>query len=172
MKIGSFVEQTGDQFLIVAKGMFQSLDAIRVIPVKVLENSEVLRVSDIAEVKIGSSPRTGAALYNGEEVVLGTVLMLSGANSRDVAVRVHEKVEEISVTSRGVELRTVYNRSTLVDDTIWTVNENIIAGAVLVIIVLLLLVGNVRAALISTIVIPLSLLISFIVMNKMGISEI
>lgn len=168
---GSFVEQTGDQFLIVAKGMFQSLDAIRVIPVKVLENSEVLRVSDIAEVKIGSSPRTGAALYNGEEVVLGTVLMLSGANSRDVAVRVHEKVEEISKSlPEGVELRTVYNRSTLVDDTIWTVNENIIAGAVLVIIVLLLLVGNVRAALISAIVIPLSLLISFIVMNKMGIS--
>lgn len=168
---GSFVEQTGDQFLIVAKGMFQSLDDIRVIPVKVLENSKVLCVSDIAEVKIGSSPRTGAALYNGEEVVLGTVLMLSGANSRDVAVRVHEKVEEISKSlPEGVELKTVYNRSTLVDDTIWTVNENIIAGAVLVIIVLLLLVGNVRAALISAIVIPLSLLISFIVMNKMGIS--
>ncbi|MBL7664292.1 MAG: CusA/CzcA family heavy metal efflux RND transporter [Bacteriovoracaceae bacterium] len=168
---GSFVEQTGDQFLIVAKGMFRSLDDIRLIPVKVLENSKVLRVSDIAEVKIGSSPRTGAALYNGEEVVLGTVLMLSGANSRDVSVKVHEKVKEISKSlPEGVEFKTVYNRSTLVDDTIWTVNENIIAGAVLVIIVLLLLVGNVRAALISAIVIPLSLLISFIVMNKMGIS--
>ena len=168
---GSFVEQTGDQFLIVAKGMFQTLEDIKVIPVKVLENSKVLRVSDIAEVKIGSSPRMGAALLNSEEVVLGTVLMLSGANSRDVSLKVHNKINEIRKSlPKGVELKTVYNRSILVDETISTVNENIIAGAVLVIIVLLLLVGNVRAAMISAIVIPLSLFISFIVMNKLGVS--
>lgn len=168
---GSFVEQTGDQFLIVAKGIFETIEDLKIVPVKILENSRVLRLSDIAEVQIGSGKRTGAALYNGEEAVLGTVLMLSGANSRDVAVSVHKKTLEIaSSLPEGIELKTVYDRSSLVDDTIWTVGENIVAGAVLVIIVLLLLVGNVRAALISAIVIPLSLLISIIVMRKMGIS--
>lgn len=168
---GSFVEQTGDQFLVVAKGMFQSLDDISNVPVKTLENLRVLRVKDIAEVKIGEAKRTGAALLNGEEVVLGSVLMLSGANSRSVAIDVDEKVQEIKGTlPDGVVLETVYDRSTLVDATIWTVQENIIAGAVLVIIVLLLLVGNIRAALISAFVIPLSLFFSFIVMKHLGIS--
>ena len=168
---GSFVEQTGDQFLIVAKGIFKTIEDLKIIPVTVLENSKVLRLSDIAQVKIGSGKRTGAALYNGDEAVLGTVLMLSGANSRDVAINVHKKVLEISKTLPDtMVLKTVYDRSSLVDDTIHTVNENIIAGAVLVIIVLLLLVGNVRAAIISAIVIPLSLFISFIVMKQTGVS--
>lgn len=168
---GSFIEQTGDQFLVVAKGLFSDLEDIKTVPVKTLENFRVLRVSDIAQVKIGESKRTGAAVYNEEEVVIGTVLMLSGANSRTVAKDVHEKVQEISKgLPEGVEIITVYDRSVLVDDTIATVNENIISGAALVIIVLLFLVGNVRAAIISAIVIPLSLLFSFIVMKKLGIS--
>lgn len=168
---GSYIEQTGDQFLVVAKGLFEDLEDIANIPVKTLENLNVLRVKDIAKVKIGEAKRTGAALLDGNEVVLGTVLMLSGANSRNVAFSVHQKIQEISKTlPKGIILKTVYDRSTLVDDTIHTVNENIIAGAVLVIIVLLLLVGNIRAAVISAIVIPLSLLFSFIVMNKLGIS--
>ena len=168
---GSYVEQTGDQFLIVAKGMFENISDISNVPVKTLENLSVLRVKDIAEVKIGESKRTGAALYNGEEVVLGTVLMLTGANSRQVAIDVDEKIKEIGkALPEGVKLKTVYDRSYLVDETILTVQENIIAGAVLVIIVLLLLVGNIRAAIISALVIPLSLLFSFIVMKKLGIS--
>lgn len=168
---GSFVEQTGDQFLIVAKGIFKSIDDIKIIPVAVLPNYKVLRLSDVAEVKIGTGQRTGAALYNSDETVLGTVLMLSGENSRSVAINVHAKVLEVAKTLPAeIQLTTVYDRSDLVDDTIHTVNENIIAGAVLVIIVLLLLVGNVRAALISAVVIPLSLFISFIVMNKLGVS--
>ncbi len=168
---GSYIEQTGDQFLITAKGMFESISDIARVPVRTLENLQVLRVKDIAEVRIGVSKRTGAALLNAEEVVLGTVLMLSGANSREVSFNVHEKVQEVSKSlPKGIKLITVYNRSDLVDDTIETVRENIIAGAVLVIIVLLLLVGNARAALISAIVIPLSLLISFIAMKYLGIS--
>ncbi len=168
---GSYIEQTGDQFLVVAKGLFESIDDIENIPIKTLENLNVLRVKDVGQVKIGEAKRTGAALLDGNEVVLGTVLMLSGANSREVAAFVHEKVLEISKTlPTGIQIRTVYDRSELVDETIKTVNENIIAGAVLVIIVLLLLVGNVRAALITAIVIPLSLLFSFIVMKKLGIS--
>lgn len=168
---GSYIEQTGDQFLITAKGMFESISDIGRVPVRTLENLQVLRVEDIAEVKIGVAKRTGAALLDAEEVVLGTVLMLSGANSREVSFSVHEKVLEVAKSlPKGIELRTVYNRSDLVDDTIATVRENIVAGAVLVIIVLLLLVGNARAALISAIVIPLSLLISFIAMRYLGIS--
>lgn len=168
---GSYIEQTGDQFLVVAKGLFESIEDIENIPVKTMENLNILRVKDIGKVKIGEAKRTGAALLNGNEVVLGTVLMLSGANSREVAASVHEKIQEISKNlPHGVQIKTVYDRSELVDQTIETVNENIIAGAVLVIIVLLLLVGNVRAAMISAIVIPLSLLFSFIVMRKLGIS--
>src|SRR5690606_30200799 len=168
---GSYIEQTGDQFLVVAKGLFEVIEDIENIPVKILENLNVLRVKDIAEVKIGEAKRTGAALLNGNEAVLGTVLMLSGANSREVAISVDNKVQEISKTLPvGIKINTVYDRSELVDETIKTVNENIIAGAVLVIIVLLLLVGNVRAALISAIVIPLSLFFSFIVMKQLGIS--
>lgn len=168
---GSYIEQTGDQFLVVAKGLFESIEDIENIPVKTMENLNVLRVKDIGKVKIGEAKRTGAALLNSNEVVLGTVLMLSGANSREVAASVHDKVQEISKTLPAeIQINTVYDRSELVDQTIETVNENIIAGAVLVIIVLLLLVGNVRAAMISAIVIPLSLFFSFIVMRKLGIS--
>lgn len=168
---GSYIEQTGDQFLITAKGMFESLDDISAIPVSTLGNLQVLRLRDIAKVNIGVSKRTGAALLDSDEVVLGTVLMLSGANSREVSASVHEKILEVSKSlPKGIELKTIYNRSDLVDETISTVQENIIAGAVLVIIVLLVLVGNVRAALISAIVIPLSLLFSFIAMKYLGIS--
>lgn len=168
---GSYIEQTGDQFLVVAKGLFEKLEDIENLPVKTLENLNVLRLKDIGKVQVGEAKRTGAALLDGKEVVLGTVLMLSGSNSRNVATSVHQKIQEVSKTlPKGIILQTVYDRSTLVDDTIDTVNENIIAGAVLVIIVLLLLVGNVRAALISAVVIPLSLFFSFIVMKKLGIS--
>ncbi len=112
---GSYIEQTGDQFLVVAKGLFQDLSDIEGIPVKTLENLNVLRVKDIGVVAIGEAKRTGAALLDGKEVVLGTVLMLSGANSRNVAFSVHQKIQEISKTlPKGIGLRTVYDRSVLV----------------------------------------------------------
>lgn len=168
---GSIVEQTGEQFLAVGKGLFKDLDDIRKVPVKVLENLKVLTIGDVAIVSEGEMPRTGAAVHNGREVVLGTVLMLSGANSRTVAKSVGDKIKEISDSlPKGYKLVTLYDRSDLVDSTLATVRENVLLGGVLVMIVLLALVGNVRAAFISAVVIPLSLLFTFILMRYFDIS--
>lgn len=168
---GSVVEQTGEQFLVVGKGLFKDLNDIKKVPVKVLENLKVLTINDIADVYEGEMPRTGAAVYNGKEVVLGTVLMLSGANSRTVAIDVDKKIKEISASlPEGYKLITLYDRSDLVNETLGTIRENVLLGAVLVMIVLLALVGHVRAAFISAIVIPLSLLFSFIFMRYFDIS--
>src|SRR5690606_4351239 len=121
--------------------------AIARVPVKTLESFRVITIGDIAEVKLGKELRTGAATYNGDEVVLGTVMMLLGENSRTVATRVHEKIDEISKTlPQGVEITTVYNRSDLVNATLRTVEHNLLMGAILVTIILLILLGNMRAA--------------------------
>ena len=168
---GSVVEQTGEQFLVVGKGLFKNLDDIKKVPVKVLENLKVITINDIATVYEGEMPRTGAAVYNGKEIVLGTVLMLSGANSRTVAIEVDKKIKEISASlPKGYKLITLYDRSDLVNETLGTIRENVLIGGVLVMIVLLALVGHVRAAFISAIVIPLSLLFSFIFMRYFDIS--
>lgn len=168
---GSVVEQTGEQFLVVGKGLFKDLNDIKKVPVKVLENLQVLTINDVATVYEGEMPRTGAAVHNGREVVLGTVLMLSGANSRTVAKEVGVKIKEVSESlPKGYKLVTMYDRSDLVDETLGTIKENVMIGGILVMIVLLALVGNVRAALISAVVIPLSLLFSFIFMRVFDIS--
>lgn len=168
---GSIVEQTGEQFLAVGKGLFKDLSDIKKVPVKVLENLKVLTIGDVANVSEGEMPRTGAAVHNGREVVLGTVLMLSGANSRTVAKDVDAKIKEISASlPKGYKLVTLYDRSDLVDETLSTVRENVLFGGILVMIVLLALVGNIRAAFISAIVIPLSLLFTFILMRYFDIS--
>lgn len=168
---GGYVEQTADQFLVQAFGLFTSLDDIRNVPVRSLENARVVSIGEIATVSIGRELRTGAALHNGKEVVIGTVLMLLGENSRSVAIRVAEQIEEIKKgLPQDYEIKAVYNRSDLVNETLSTVEHNILLGAVLVIVVLFLLVGNLRAALITAIVIPLSLLFTFILMRRFGIS--
>lgn len=168
---GGYVEQTADQFLVQAFGLFTSLEDIRDVPVRSLENARVVSIGDIAEVSIGKELRTGAALHNGKEVVLGTVLMLLGENSRSVSIRVADQIEEIKKgLPEGYELKPVYNRSDLVNATLSTVEHNLLLGAILVIVVLFLLVGNLRAALITAIVIPLSLLFTFILMRRFGIS--
>lgn len=168
---GGYVEQTADQFLVQAYGLFTSLDDIRDVPVKVLENARVISVGDIANVSIGKEMRTGAALHNGKEVVLGTVLMLLGENSRSVSLRVADKIDEIKRgLPEGYIVKPVYNRSDLVNATLSTVEHNLLMGAILVIVVLFLLIGNFRAALITAVVIPLSLLFTFILMRRFGIS--
>lgn len=168
---GSVVEQTGEQFLIVGKGLFKNIDDIKKVPVKVLENFQVLTVDDVATVYESELPRTGAASSNGQESVLGTVMMLSGANSRTVSKDVDAKVKEIAAAlPKGYKIDTVYNRSHLVDETLATIQENVVVGAFLVILVLFTLLGNIRAAFISAIVIPLSLLFSFIFMRVFDIS--
>ena len=168
---GGYVEQTADQFLVQGFGLFKSLDDIRNVPVKSLENAPVISIGDIANVKIGRELRTGASLHNGKEVVLGTVLMLLGENSRSVSIRVAEQIEAIKQgLPPGYKIEAVYNRSDLVNATLSTVEHNLLMGAVLVIVILFLLVGNLRAALITAIVIPLSLLFTFILMRRFGIS--
>lgn len=168
---GGYIEQTGDQFTVQGSGLFKTLDDIRDVPVKTLENFRSVTIGDIARVGLGKELRTGAALHNGKEVVLGSVLMLMGENSRTVSLRVAEQIKTIEAgLPKGFKIETVYNRSDLVNATLGTVKHNLVMGAVLVIVVLLLLVGNVRAALITAIVIPLSLLFTFITMRKFGIS--
>jgi len=168
---GGYIEQTGDQFVVQGTGLFESLDDIRNVHIKTLGNLTTIAIGDIAKVSYGKELRTGAALYNGEETVLGTVLMLLGENSREVSLRVAEQVEKIKKgLPEGYEIKVLYNRSDLVNATLDTVKSNLITGAALVIIILFLLVGNIRAALITAIVIPTSLLITFILMRKYGIS--
>lgn len=168
---GGYIEQTGDQFIVQGSGLFKSLDDIRDVPVKTLENFRSITIGDIARVGLGKELRTGAALHQGREVVLGSALMLMGENSRTVALRVADQIKAIEPgLPKGYRIETVYNRSDLVNATLGTVEHNLVMGASLVVIVLLLLVGNIRAALITAIVIPISLLITFILMRRFGIS--
>lgn len=168
---GGYIEQTADQFIVQASGLFETLEDIKDVPVKILGNLKIISISDIAKVGIGKELRTGATLYNGKEVVLGTALMLLGENSREVSLRVASQVEKIKKgLPKGFKIETLYNRSDLVNATLDTVKHNLITGAALVIIILFLLVGNLRAALITAVVIPISLLMTFILMRKYGIS--
>lgn len=161
LNIGAgYIERNGEQYLIRAPGQVKRLEELRSI---VLENRDgvPIYVSDVAEVFEGKELRTGAATKDGGEVVLGTVFMLLGENSRDVAHRVSERLKEIGRSlPNGIVAREIYNRTSLVDATIETVTKNLLEGALLVIVVLFLLLGNVRAALITAAVIPLSMLMT------------
>lgn len=168
---GGYVEQTAEQFLVQGVGLLKSAEEIKRVPVKVLDNFRVITVGDIAEVKLGKELRTGSATYDGRESVLGTVMMLIGENSRTVSIRVDDKIDEIRKDlPKGVVLTTVYDRSELVNATLGTVEHNLITGAVLVVIILLLLLGNVRAAVVTALTIPFALLFTFLVMRPLGIS--
>jgi len=168
---GGYISQTAEQFLVQGVGLFKTPADIEKVPVKQLDSFRVIKIGEIAKVALGKELRTGAATVNGEETVLGTVMMLLGENSRTVSLRVKEKVEEVSKTlPPGFVLNTVYNRSDLVNATLGTVEHNLALGATLVIVVLFLLIGNVRAALITAVTIPLSLLATFLIMKPLGIS--
>ncbi len=168
---GGYVQQTAEQLLIQAPGLLTSVKDIREIVVKTLPNLRVIQLSDIADVNLGRELRTGAALVNGKESVIGTVLMLLGENSRTVSIRVDEKINEIKKSlPEWVELQTIYNRSHLVNNTLGTVEHNLLFGALLVVIILLLLIGNVRVAIITAMTIPLALLTTFIGMKLFKVS--
>ncbi|QDK38764.1 efflux RND transporter permease subunit [Bdellovibrio sp. NC01] len=168
---GGYISQTSEQFLVQGVGLFKSAKDIEKVPVKQLDSFRVIRIGDIAKVQLGKELRTGAATHNGRETVLGTVMMLLGENSRTVSTRVKEKVDEIQKTlPADIEMTTVYNRSDLVNATLGTVEHNLLMGATLVIVVLFLLIGNIRAAVITAITIPLSLLATFLIMKPLGIS--
>lgn len=168
---GGYISQTAEQFLVQGVGLFKDPKDIERVPVKQLDSFRVIKLGEIAKVGLGKELRTGASTVNGEETVLGTVMMLLGENSRTVSLRVKDRIDEISKTlPEGFVLTTVYNRSDLVNATLGTVEHNLALGATLVIIILFLLIGNVRAAVITAITIPLSLLATFLIMKPLGIS--
>ncbi|HTJ64185.1 MAG TPA: CusA/CzcA family heavy metal efflux RND transporter [Alphaproteobacteria bacterium] len=165
-----YIERNGEQYLVRAPGQVASIDEIRDIVVGTHHGVPV-RIGELADVTIGKELRTGAATLNGEEVVLGTTFMLIGENSRTVSQRVAAKMADIAKTLPGwAEVRTVYDRTALVDRTIATVQKNLGEGAVLVVAVLFVLLGNLRAALIVAMIIPLSMLftITGMVQNKVS----
>ncbi len=165
-----YIERNGQQFLVRAPGQVADLDAIRDI---VLDRRDgvPIRVRDVAQVGEGPELRNGAATQNGREVVLGTVFMLIGANSREVAQASAAKLAEANKSlPAGVSANPVYDRTALVDRTIKTVAKNLVEGALLVIVVLFLLLGNIRAALITAAVIPLAMLFTLTGMVHGGVS--
>ena len=156
-----YIERRGEQYLVRAPGQVQSIEDIRNVIVGTAEGLPI-RVRDVAAVDIGRDLRTGAATENGREVVLGTVFMLLGENSRAVSRAVDARMNAIRQTlPEGVKVVTVYDRTVLVDKAIATVKKNLLEGAVLVVVVLFLFLGNIRAALITAMVIPLSMLFTF-----------
>ncbi|MEW7847333.1 CusA/CzcA family heavy metal efflux RND transporter [Massilia aurea] len=165
-----YIERAGEQFLIRAPGQVRSIDDIRNTVLKNVDGVPV-RIRDVADVGIGRELRTGAATENGKEVVLGTVFMLIGENSRRVSQAVAEKMVEINKTlPAGVKAVPVYDRTVLVDKAISTVRKNLLEGAILVIVVLFLFLGNIRAAIITAMVIPLSMLFTFTGMASFRVS--
>jgi cobalt-zinc-cadmium resistance protein CzcA len=165
-----YIEKNGEQWLVRSPGQLKSLEEIGNVVVSKRDDAPV-RVRHVAEVKLGKQLRTGAATSNQEEVVLGTAMMLIGENSRIVAQAVSEKLEQVQQSlPDGVVAEPIYNRTTLVDKTIATVEKNLFEGAVLVVVVLFILLGNIRAALITACVIPLSMLfaITGMVTNKVS----
>ncbi|WP_397456487.1 CusA/CzcA family heavy metal efflux RND transporter [Pseudomonas lurida] len=156
-----YIERSGEQLLIRAPGQLASIDDIANIVITSSDGTPI-RVRNVAQVDIGREMRTGAATENGREVVLGTVFMLIGENSRSVSQAVAKKLEEINLSlPEGVVAVTVYDRTRLVEKAIATVKKNLFEGALLVVAVLFLFLGNIRAALITAMVIPLAMLFTF-----------
>lgn len=156
-----YIERRGEQYLVRAPGQVRSLDDIRGVIVGTA-GRQPIRIGDVADVDIGRDLRTGAATENGREVVLGTVFMLIGEDSRAVSRAVDLRMESINKSLPvGVKAVTVYDRTDLIDKAIATVKKNLLEGAVLVVVVLFLFLGNIRAAFITSMVIPLAMLFTF-----------
>jgi cobalt-zinc-cadmium resistance protein CzcA len=165
-----YIERSGEAYVVRADGRIEDSEQIGNIVVA-NRGGITIYLRDIATVGIGKELRTGSASENGVEVVVGTALMLIGENSRTVSEAVDEKITEINKSlPEGIHAKTVLNRTKLVDRTISTVQKNLAEGALLVIVILFLLLGNFRAALITALVIPLSMLMTSMGMIRAGIS--
>ncbi|MGQ3051937.1 MAG: CusA/CzcA family heavy metal efflux RND transporter [Roseateles sp.] len=165
-----YIERRGEQYLIRAPGQVRSIADIGNVVLR-NEGSVPVRIKDVATVELGRELRTGAATDNGKEVVLGTVFMLIGENSRTVSQAVDKKMVEINKNlPAGVHAVTVYDRTILVDKAISTVKKNLLEGAILVIVILFLFLGNIRAAILTAMVIPLSMLFTFTGMVNQKVS--
>jgi len=165
-----YIEDNGQQLTVRIPGTLNNISDIENTLVT-SSSGRAIRVSDIAQVSIGHDLRTGGATYNGEETVLGIAMMAMGENSRTVSKAVDAKIRDIQNSlPKGVFIETVYDRTTLVEKAIKTVQKNLVEGAVLVIVILFLFLGNIRAALITACVIPLSMLFTLTGMAQKNIS--
>ncbi|MEQ1134677.1 efflux RND transporter permease subunit [Acinetobacter seifertii] len=165
-----FIEENGQQLTVRVPGMLTSIQDIQNVTVAT-KNGLPIRVADVASVSIGHDLRTGGATYNGQETVLGIAMMMMGENSKTIAKAIDQKVQEIQKSlPQGVVIETVYDRSSLVDKAIKTVAKNLIEGAILVIVILFIFLGNFRAALITACIIPLAMLFTLTGMAEQKIS--
>lgn len=166
---GGYIQKNQQQVIVRTTSDIPDLEKINQIPIKVDVRGHSIRLKQIAEVRADHTPRLGAALFNGEQAVLGTALMYVGANSREVSLDVEQAIKNLKLPE-DVEVKIVYTRSFLVDQTIRTVAINLAEGAGLVVIVLLLLLGSFRAAVLVALAIPLSMLVAATGMRLLGIS--
>ncbi len=165
-----FIEENGQQLTVRVPGMLTSIQDIQNVTVAT-KNGLPIRVADVASVSTGHDLRTGGATYNGQETVLGIAMMMMGENSKTIAKAIDDKVQEIQRSlPQGVVIETVYDRSSLVDKAIKTVAKNLIEGAILVIVILFIFLGNFRAALITACIIPLAMLFTLTGMAEQKIS--
>lgn len=165
-----FIEQNGAQWLMRVPGQAEDFETLSQIVIKTVDGVPVT-VGDVAIVQEGKELRTGAATQNGREVVMSTVFMLVGENSRTVAKATAEKLEEIqSSLPEGITATAVYNRTKLVDKTLATVRTNLLEGALLVIVILFFLLGNIRAAMLTAAVIPIAMLMTITGMVQTKVS--
>ncbi len=169
---GAYIEHGSEQYLLRGIGLVETTDDIANILVKTGKGGVPVYVQDVAEVVTGAAVRQGATTADGKgEIVAGIAIMLKGENSRDVVNRVKDRVEQIKKTlPAGVELIPFYDRTDLVDRAIHTVEKNLVEGAALVIVILMLLLGNWRGALLVATIIPLSMLFAAILMRIFNVS--
>jgi cobalt-zinc-cadmium resistance protein CzcA len=169
---GAYIEKSSAVLYIRSEGLIGSIDDINNIPVKSTQNGTPLLIRDVAEVKIGSATRYGAMTYNNKGEVAGAiVMMLKGANSSKVISNVKERIAQIQKTlPEGILIEAFLDRTKMVNNAIGTVQRNLMEGALIVVFVLVLFLGNLRAGLIVASVIPLSMLFAVIMMNLFGVS--
>ena len=169
---GAYIEHGPGVLFIRTEGMVDSMDQIASIPVKMLPNGIPLLVRDVAQVKLGEATKFGATAYNADGEVAGAVvMMLKGENSKQVIDDIKTKIATIQETMpEGVVIEPFLDRTKMVDNAIGTVSKNLLEGALIVIFVLILFLGNLRAGLVVASVIPLSMLFAFILMHLFGVS--
>jgi heavy metal efflux system protein len=169
---GAYIEHGAEQYLLRGIGLAESSDDISNIIVKAGKEGVPIYVRDLGDVVEGATVRQGAVTADGKgEIVAGIAMMLKGENSRTVVNRVKERIQQVKKTlPNGVELVPFYDRTELVDRTIKTVVKNLVEGAILVIVVLILLLGNWRGALLVATIIPLSMLFAAILMRAFNVS--
>ncbi len=166
---GGYIEREGKQIVVRTRSAVPGLAALSALPIRLNVFGAPIRLRDVAEVREGHQQRVGAATSNGQETVLSTVMMLLGANSRETALAARAALQQ-APTPADVVLREVYGRDFLVDAVIGTVMRNLAEGAALVIITLLLILGNLRAAILVALAIPVSMLAAVFGMQRLGVS--